>query len=125
MMAEIIGRAPVILGVCYDKSRLLARLDVFEGTNMVGIPASTKESALQTMELSKIDAMVLCASIPIEDCMELSARFKRMQGGAVVWVRPELIKTPAELVDAMALENSPAEIRQAIMNAISKLPPCK
>lgn len=111
----------VLLGVCYDKGKLTQRMDVLQGTPLVGVPASSRATALEAMHVTHIDIMVLCAQLPEEDRQLLSAEFKRVNGGPVLWVLPRA-RRKSKLVDAIAREDQPEEIRAAIMTLLAARP---
>lgn len=106
---------PVLLGVCYDKAKLNARLDVLQGTQMVGIPASSRQRALEAIDHAHVDILVFCSEMPVEDRRLISEHFKRVNGGPILWVMKSKQPVPSELADGFALEDSPDEIRETIL----------
>lgn len=106
---------PVLLGVCYDKAKLNARLDVLVGTQIAAIPASSRERALEAIDHAHVDILVFCAGMPTDDRRLISAHFKRVNGGPVLWVMNSKQTVPAELADGSALEDSPEDIREAVL----------
>lgn len=109
----------VLLGVCYDKGKLLARMDVLTGTNLVAIPASSRKAALDAMRTTPIDVMVLCADLADSERKLLSAEFRKARRGAVIWVLKRPYKKLPPVVDGFALENEPEQIRAAIASALA------
>jgi len=56
-----------MLGVCYDRALLLARMDVLQALDLVGVPASTLENALAAIAETRFDLMVICSRVPLAD----------------------------------------------------------
>ena len=97
-------KVPIVLGVSYDKGRLLARLDVLKMTGMEGIPASSKSAAMGAMTQTRVDLLVIAADVPAADKIELTQAFRQKQkNGKVIWaessppqgdVQPDLLVPP-------------------------------
>ena len=109
----------VLLGVCYNKGKLLARMDVLAGTNLVAIPASSRKAALDAMRTTPIDVMVLCADMADSERKLLSAEFRKARRGAVIWVLKHPCKRLPRVVDGFAIEDEPEQIRAAIATALA------
>ena len=113
------SQTPVLLGVCYDRGILTRRLDVLQGTNVVGIPDTSFRAASEAMETAKIDIMVLCAEVPEPDRTRVTELFRtKHPEGSVVWVQPD-DAPKSKLVDGYCKPDHPDEMRQLMMRLLS------
>lgn len=111
---------PAMLGVCYDRALLLARMDVLRALDLVGVPASNLENALNAIRETRFDLLVLCGRVPYEDRLRITEAFKQRQRGKVIW--PRLDEEPeSPLVDAYVEPGRPHEIIAAIREILPAL----
>jgi hypothetical protein len=107
-----------MLGVCYDRALLLARMDVLQALDMMGVPASTLNNALAAIVESRFDLLVICSRVPLHDRTRITEEFRRRQRGKVIWPRiPDEPESP--LVDAYVEPGRPLEIIETIRRVLS------
>jgi hypothetical protein len=107
-----------MLGVCYDRALLLARMDVLQALDLVGVPASTFENAISAIGETRFDLMVICSRVPLEDRIRITREFRRRQHGKVIWPRmPE--EPECSLVDAYVEPGRPLEIMETIRQVLA------
>src|SRR5258706_4642074 len=68
-----------MLGVCYDRALLLARLDVLQTLDLIGVPASTLKNAIAAIAETRFDLLVICGRVPFEDRVRITEEFRRRQ----------------------------------------------
>jgi len=107
-----------MLGVCYDRALLLARLDVLQTLDLVGVPASTLKNALAAIAETRFDLLVICGRVPFDDRVRITEEFRRRQRGKVIWPRmPGEPESP--LVDAYVEPGRPLEIMETIRQVLA------
>lgn len=107
-----------MLGVCYDRALLLARMDVLQTLDLVGVPASTLENAISAISETRFDLMVICSRVPLADRVRITKEFRRRQHGKVIW--PRIDDEPeCSLVDAYVEPGRPHEIVETIRQVLS------
>jgi len=107
-----------MLGVCYDRALLLARMDVLQALDLVGVPASTLENALAAIAETRFDLMVICSRVPLADRITITRAFRQRQRGKVIW--PRLPDEPeCELVDAYCEPGQPYHIMETIRQVLA------
>jgi DNA-binding response OmpR family regulator len=109
-----------MLGVCYDRALLLARMDVLRALDLVGVPASTLDNALNAIRETRFDLLVLCGRVPYGDRVRITEEFKQRQRGKVIWPRLE-DEPESSLVDAYVEPGRPHEIIAAIREVLPAL----
>ncbi|HTK96263.1 MAG TPA: hypothetical protein VL382_11570 [Terriglobales bacterium] len=107
-----------MLGVCYDRALLLARMDILQTLNLIGVPASTLENALAAIGETRFDLMVICSRVPYADRQRITEEFKRRQRGKVIWPRIE-DEELSPLVDAYVEPGRPHDIMDAIRRVLA------
>jgi hypothetical protein len=107
-----------MLGVCYDRALLLARMDVLQALDLIGVPASTLENALAAIAETRFDLLVICGRVPLADRIRITQEFRRRQRGKVIWPRiPE--EPESALADAYVEPGRPHEIMAAIRQLLA------
>ena len=109
----------VVLGVSYDKGRLLARMDVLKLTGTTGIPASSKAAAFGAITQSILDLLVIAADVPDDDKIEITKEFRSKQRGKVIWARTKESKSEIQ-PDAYVKPNSPVELAMVMVKMLRK-----
>jgi hypothetical protein len=107
-----------MLGVCYDRALLLARLDVLQTLDLIGVPASTLKNAMAAIAETRFDLLVICGRVPFEDRVRITEEFRRRQRGKVIW--PRIADEPeSALVDAYVEPGRPYEIMETIRRVLT------
>ena len=107
-----------MLGVCYDRALLLARVAILEQLDLIGVPASTLENALAAIRETRFDLMVICSRVPFADRLRITEEFRKRQSGKVIWPRVE-DEPESQLVDAYVEPGRPHDILEAIRRMLA------
>lgn len=82
-MVTILGP---ILAVSYDAERLNALKELFDSRQYLAVPASNLENALRDLDHGGYSALVLGATVPLEDKVKLTRKAKSTSTKiSVVW----------------------------------------
>lgn len=109
----------VVLGVSYDKGRLLARMDVLKLTGTTGIPASSKVAAFSAITQSIVDLLVIAVDVPDEDKVEITEAFRAKQRGRVIWARASKSGSAVQ-PDAYVTPDKPVELAAMMVKMLRK-----